>query len=296
MSEIIETFGQPKEKENCSERLHSEVFRFLPAEREKSFHNGSPCKAVDPFASHRQREPYPGYYDRISKERKELNDQLTTVFEPIEKIVGFAIGSYGIFGGAVKSRRKWLNPPDWLVQKLPSEKEIECLSQLSIKLKNLTGANASEGAAILRQAKVIENQILVRSRFHAFGGLAVGLGASHLADRLFFKEDTLGDGSAMADLAAAPLLAWRVPGNFLTKAAAVLAVELAGKLIDHFRQPHYVYDPRAEQKSSTLPDCDMMIAAPGATPLPRSIFTREDIEIQRLNWARQRSEFKVPKE
>ena len=67
MSEIIEKFGERKEREHCSERLHSEVFHLLSSQRENSSH-----KAVDPFASHRQKEPYPGYYNNISKERKEL--------------------------------------------------------------------------------------------------------------------------------------------------------------------------------------------------------------------------------
>src|SRR5262249_60947060 len=133
---------------------------------------------------------------------------------------------------------------------------------------------------------------------HALGGLGLGLSAAQLTDRLFFSHDTVGDGSAIADLFACPLLAWRVPGNFAVKAGAVLAASLVGKIVDHISQPHYFYDPR-DQNSARIPmsqvnqfclprcdqsrsleprisspsDASMIITAPGATALPTSIFT-----------------------
>jgi hypothetical protein len=247
------------------------------------------------FASQRQREPYPGYYDRVAKEREQLDDRLTCLFDPMEKAAGFVIGAYGIYGSLVKSRRKWLEPPNWLVKPLPTTAEIKELSKLSVQLKGLASGQTVAAASLVHQARAIETQVLGRSRLLSFGGLAIGLGVSQLTDRMFFKHDELGDGSAFADLVAAPLLAWRMPGNLLTKAAAVVVVELAGKTVDHFRQPQHLCDPRLENRANVPAKSDSFLSGPHLTAPPNAMFWSEDIQNQKLNRARQRREIDAEK-
>jgi hypothetical protein len=269
------------ESECGNNNNHSEISAFdLLCDR--NVYSSSREATPDSFASHQKREPYPGYYERVAEERGELNDALTGVFGPIEKEAGFLVGCYGIYGSYIKTRRKWLEPPRWLVKSLPTVEEEKALGQLSTRLKGLAAGNTREAAAIVRQAATIENQVLSRSRLHALGGLTVGLAVSHACDRMFFKHDTLGNGSATADLLAAPMLAWRMPGNLLTKAAAVVAVELVGKLADHFSQTKYSDTYHAKRSSS--------MQAPSVTPLPKAMFSSEDIHNQNANRARQQAE------
>lgn len=232
--------------------------------------------AQDPFASHRPKELYSGYFDKLASERKELNDRLTLTFSSLEKLIGFSIGTYGIYGSTVNAGRKWLKPPQSLVAKMPTAFEEHSLAQLSEQMKGLAGLSTAERAVLSSEMKAIENAVLNRARLHAFGGLAVGLTLASVVDRVCFKHDTLGDGSAVTDLIGAPLLASCVPGNFAVKAAAVAGVAIAGKLIDHFNQPHYFYNPR-----------DLFGKA---TPLPPSLFTPEDRANQKTNWEKQQSE------
>jgi hypothetical protein len=264
--------------------------------------------APDPFASHRQMEPYPGYYEQLARDRQSLNDQLTGFFSSAQKLLGWGVGVYGIFGSAVKSRRKWLTPPDGLVHKLMTPAEEQQLARFSQQIRSLRMPGHDRALALLaKQASVIERNVLTRSRLHAFGGLGLGLGASQLVDRCFFSHDTVGDGSAFAELIACPLLAWRVPGNFAVKAAAVAAASLAGRIVDHISQPHYFYDPRDQNAANLpmsqvnqfrMPWCDipsrplcastpsreaLVTTAPGATPLPVSLFNDEDRRCQREN-------------
>ena len=240
---------------------------------------------MDAFASFRKREPYAGYYDQIAEERKELNDELSRFFGTAEKAAGFMIGAYGIYGSLIKSRRKWLEPPSSLVKTLPTQLEEKQLNQLSTLLRGLAGGNTKEAAAIIHQTKTIEDQILRRARLHSFGGLAVGMAVSQACDRMFFKHDTLGNGSAAADLLIAPMVAWRVPGNLFVKSAAVVAVELVGKLADHMSQPKGSDDPRSEKKGD-------VVAAP-TIPLPSVTLSSEDVQNQKVNHARQQAEIDI---
>jgi hypothetical protein len=272
----------------------------------------------DPFASHKQREIYRGYYDQLAADRVKLNDQLTNFYSTTEKLLGTAIGTYGIYGSLIKSRRKWLRPADNLVQRISSQDEERQLASLSNQMKSLSApGHAKAAAALSKQTQIIEANIMLRSRLHALGGLGLGLGAAHLTDRLFFSHDTVGDGSMFADLLACPLLAWRVPGNFAMKAAAVAAASIAGKVFDHMTQPRYVFNPRQEMQSSDtligrhgmfvgagegpilntgLERPLMIITAPGSTPLPASMFTPEDRRNQILNRNMQQKEtfYKAP--
>jgi hypothetical protein len=269
------------------DRLHQEVFDFMGSTKSNRENSES---IPQPLACYGSKESYPGYYSRIERERKTLNDGLTNLFGPLEKEAGFIIGAYGIYGSLVKSRRKWLEPPNWLVKPLPSMSEELTLKELAGRLRNLAGGNSTEVAAILKQAKTIENQVLSRSRLHAFGGLGIGLTASYFLDRLFFKHDELGNGSAFADLLAVPMLALRVPGNLLTKAGAIVVIEVAAKTLDHFTQSKRPFDPKGEAKSNGQARSQHSSDAPVATPLPMKMFSEEDRENQRCNGIKQQAQ------
>ncbi len=94
-----------------------------------------------------------------------------------------------------------------------------------------------------RRLSLVDSSVPMRNRLVGIGGLGIGLGVASIADHTVFKHDTLGNASAISDMIAAPLVAWRVPGNIFIKAGAVAAVALLGKIIDHLNQPKYVYDP-----------------------------------------------------
>jgi hypothetical protein len=291
MSEINDSATGKVKCPGTGDGLHEEFFAYK--ETENSNYNRT-LSEPQPLACYRLKEPYSGYYNRVESLRETLNDGLTGLFGPLEKEAGFIIGAYGIYGTLLKPKRKWLEPPHWLVKALPTKAEEMTLKQLSGRLKGLAAGNTVKAAAILRQATTIEHQILSRSRLHSFGGLAIGLAASQAADRLFFRHDTLGNGSAVADLLAAPMLAMRVPGNLFTKAAAVVAIELAGKALDHVTQDQ-VSASHLKTNSNQKIGSQHSTDAPIATPLPSKMFSFEDIENQRLNRARQEVEIKKGK-
>jgi hypothetical protein len=272
----------------------------------------------DPFFSHKQDEPYPGYNDQLAADRRYINASVNHLAEVVEKGLGFGIGSWGIWAEKFRGSGKYLSKLEYKVNltPTPSAEQAERLGQIKTQIDNLAFAGRSTGAAVLKkEQEELEKMILQRSKIISTGGLALGIWAEQAVDQLIFHRDSPGDGTFCADVIAAPALAWMVPKNIALKSGAILGAHLAGKLYDRWLQPSYLYNPKDENQS-TLPTTEInQFRSPFASlsktpPLPEAEplvwpqaassqgvtqsdsdnkfeFNREDIEVQQANRERQ---------
>ncbi len=214
--------------------------------------NQSLVRGKDPSTMQEKNEPYPGYNDQLASDRKYLQERLDQLCQSVEKITGFGIGAWGIWGEKFRASGKYLPKIDYQVNltPMPSADQSERLNQIKNQLDYLTLAGRTTGSAVLKkEQEELEKKILLRTKIISSGGLALGFGCGQMIDQFIFHKDSPGDGSFVADVIAAPALSWMVPKNLALKTGSIIAAHLAGKLWDHWLQPKYLYNAKDENGS-----------------------------------------------
>ncbi len=120
---------------------------------ERSSELEASCK--DPFLSHRQNEPYAGYNDQLASDRKYINDSVDHLAECLEKGLGLAIGSWGIWAEKFRGTGKYLSKLQYKVNltSIPSAEQAEKLAQIKDTIETLAFAGRTTGTAVLKRSK-----------------------------------------------------------------------------------------------------------------------------------------------
>jgi len=100
-------------------------------------------------------------------------------------------------------------------------------------LDKLSGS--SQMVRLTTEQKAVQTAILRRGQIKQFGLLAGSAFGEYYLDKLLFPRDQTLEASLIADSLISPTIA-STGANWWQKTAAITAVHLAGKLIDHGRQ------------------------------------------------------------